>query len=152
MTDKEIKKALDSADLFLRNRANSKPAPLNEYDIDELLNIANVCNEAFDYINRLEAENERLKEEVELLHSDYTYKLVKNKAKAEVRKEFADKIFEEITEAILSNDKAIQERVERHNANRYEDDLCIMCDGKITALGGIRYFIFNLLKELVGEE
>ena len=61
ITDKEIKKALDSADLFLRNRANSKPAPLNEYDIDELLNIANVCNDAYDYINRLEVENEKLK-------------------------------------------------------------------------------------------
>lgn len=37
---------LDSADLFLRNRANSSPAPLNEYDIEEMLDIAKICDEA----------------------------------------------------------------------------------------------------------
>lgn len=39
-------KNLDSADLFLRNRANAAPAPLNEYDIEAMLDIANVCNDA----------------------------------------------------------------------------------------------------------
>ena len=37
---------LDGADLFLRNRINSKPAPLNEYDIEQLKDIAKVCDEA----------------------------------------------------------------------------------------------------------
>ncbi len=54
-TDAEIIKALDSADLFLRDRANSKPAPLNEYDIEILLDIAKACNDAFDLINRTKA-------------------------------------------------------------------------------------------------
>mgnify|MGYP003296079835 CR=1 FL=1 len=37
---------LDSADLFLRNRAKAKPTPLNEYDIEALLDIAKICDEA----------------------------------------------------------------------------------------------------------
>ncbi len=37
---------LDGADLFLRNRANAEPAPLNEYDIEAMLDIAKVCDEA----------------------------------------------------------------------------------------------------------
>ena len=37
---------LDGADLFLRNRANSAPAPLNEYDIEAMLDIAKTCDEA----------------------------------------------------------------------------------------------------------
>ncbi len=39
-------KLLDGADLFLRNRANAEPAPLNEYDIENLNDIAKVCDEA----------------------------------------------------------------------------------------------------------
>ena len=47
MTDYEkIIKELDGADLFLRNRANSEPAPLNEYDIEALHDIAKICDEA----------------------------------------------------------------------------------------------------------
>ena len=65
MTDNEIIKALDGADVFLRNRANSKPAPLNEYDIEALIDIANVCDEAANLINRQKAEIERLEKTVE---------------------------------------------------------------------------------------
>ena len=36
---------LDGADLFLRNRANSGPAPLNEYDVEAMLDIAKTCDE-----------------------------------------------------------------------------------------------------------
>lgn len=47
MTDYEkIIKELDGADLFLRNRVGAKPAPLNEYDIEALLDIAKICDEA----------------------------------------------------------------------------------------------------------
>lgn len=47
MADYEkVIKLLDGADLFLRNRANSEPAPLNEYDIESMLDIAKVCDEA----------------------------------------------------------------------------------------------------------
>ena len=45
MTDKkDIIKELDGADVFLRNRANSKPAPLNEYDIEILLDGSNALS------------------------------------------------------------------------------------------------------------
>lgn len=71
----------------------------------------------------------------------------KNKAYGE----FADKVCDEITDAIINNDKVIKERIEKHNVNRLEDSFCCMCDGKIRALGGIEYFIKNLLKELVGD-
>ena len=37
---------LDGADLFLRNRANCDPAPLNDYDIEAMLDIAKICDEA----------------------------------------------------------------------------------------------------------
>ena len=57
-TDEQIIEALDSADLFLRNRANAKPAQLNKYDIAELLDIANVCVNALDLIKRLKAKSE----------------------------------------------------------------------------------------------
>lgn len=54
MADYEkIIKLLDGADLFLRNRANAKPAPLNEYDIEIMLDIAKVCDEAARIIENL---------------------------------------------------------------------------------------------------
>ena len=43
---------------------------------------------------RLEKENERLNTEVALLHTDYTYKFVKAKAKAEAYKECIEKVKE----------------------------------------------------------
>ena len=60
MTDDEIVKALNSADVFLRNRANAKLAPLNEYDTEALLDIAKVCDEATSLINRQKAMMEQL--------------------------------------------------------------------------------------------
>lgn len=39
-------KQLDDADLFLRNRANAKPDPLNKYDIAILKDIAETCDKA----------------------------------------------------------------------------------------------------------
>ena len=60
MTENEIVKGLDEADLFLRDRVNAKPAPLNEYDIGILLDIAKVCDEAANLIKHQKAEIERL--------------------------------------------------------------------------------------------
>lgn len=37
---------LDGADLFLRNRASAKPAPLNNYDIEAMIAIAKICDKA----------------------------------------------------------------------------------------------------------
>lgn len=110
------------------------------------------CKEVFrgtlDLINRQKAEIDCLQKELHKKMYDFETEY-DSKIKAEAIKEFAEKILNEIREAIISNDKAIKEREEKHNANRYEDNFCSMCDGKISALGGIRYFINNLLKELV---
>lgn len=45
MRDKLVN-LLDGADLFLRNRASAKHTPLNEYDIEAMLDIAEICDEA----------------------------------------------------------------------------------------------------------
>ena len=66
--------------------------------------------------------------------------------------EFAEKVKDEISNAIISNGRVIEERENKYRANRYEDDLCIMCDGKIMALGGIKWFITDLVKEMVGAD
>ena len=74
------------------------------------------------------------------------------KGEAEAYKELVGLIKDEITDAIISNGTAIKERVEKHNVNRYEDNICVMCDGKVSALVGIEDFLDNILKELVGED
>lgn len=43
---------LDGADLFLRNRANSTPTPLNEYDIEAMLDIEKICDVAARVLER----------------------------------------------------------------------------------------------------
>ena len=76
-----------------------------KYRLQKALNQAeNYLEIAKEEINRLQAENERLREEIELLHSDYTYKLVKKKAKAEAYKECIEKVKEKSkkTEIICS--------------------------------------------------
>jgi hypothetical protein len=47
MTDtKKLIEELDSADLFLRNRAHAKPDPLTDYDIMLMEDAAKACDEA----------------------------------------------------------------------------------------------------------
>ena len=107
-----------------------------------------VCVEAYDLINRQKAEIERLqKESNQFADIGKMY----SEIKADAIKEFAELIYDEITNAIINNNDVIENRVKKHNANRYEDGFCMMCDGKITALGGIKYFIKNLVKEMVGD-
>lgn len=86
LSDSEIKKALECC-----IKDDCKNCPLGE--IEDCVTMT----DALDLINRLQAENERLKEEVDLLHSDYTYKLVKVKAKAEAVKEFAERLKEKVS-------------------------------------------------------
>ena len=65
MTDYEkIINELDGADLFLRNRVDAKPALLNEYDVEALLDIAKVCDEAAKLI-------EDLTSSVLIMNTDY---------------------------------------------------------------------------------
>ena len=69
-TDEQIKAALDAADVFLRNRVNAKPTPLNKYDKEALLDIANTCDGAVSLINCQETEIERLKSERDMSVKD----------------------------------------------------------------------------------
>ena len=150
MTDNEIIKALDGC-----VSSNCTECPHNTEDgcTDALI------QNAIDLINGQRMEIERLKKEIERLQKaiqvqdimldKQDYKL--KRAKTEAVKEFADKVNREITEAIISNDKAIAEREKKHKVNRYEDNFCAMCDGKVVALSGLKSFIDNLVKEMVGE-
>ena len=65
MTDKKltaeaIVQGLDGADVFLRDLAGSTNTSLDEYAIGILFNIAYLCGDAADIINRQKAEIERL--------------------------------------------------------------------------------------------
>lgn len=73
------------------------------------------------------------------------------KDKAAGAKELAEKIRLEIAAATRSNERAIAER-EKQGANRYEDNFCAMCDGKIAALRGIDYYIDSLIEEMEGKK
>ena len=63
----KIIKELDGADLFLRNRANAKPALLTKYDIELLLDIAKTCDDAARTIERLKYDLEFRERQIENL-------------------------------------------------------------------------------------
>jgi hypothetical protein len=148
MTDKQIINALDGADVFLRNRANSKPAPLNEYDIAELLDIAKICDKASNIIKQqqkqldnysnnvrimsndarkyittimdMRAEIDRLKDKYEVVYQPIA--MVKAEAKAEAYKEFANSLIAELDEFYCEEcriDTLIEERLQE----RVGDDM-----------------------------
>ena len=50
MTKERLIHELDGAELFLRNRAKAKQAPLNQYDIEMLLYISNLLSSTADKI------------------------------------------------------------------------------------------------------
>lgn len=138
MKDNEIIETWKKIQDILKKTEN---VVLQKEAIDDLVrHITNIL----DLINRQKAENERLRYNLEAV-------LDERADHSEAIKEFAEKVCNEITDAIISNGKVIKERVEKHNVNRLEDNFCCMCDGKIRALGGIEYFIKNLLKEMVGD-
>lgn len=174
LTDNEIKKALECC---VNYDVDCKECPYDFVHTESKWCDEALMEDALDLINRLEAENNKLtslctskdviinSQEAEIeklcieindliiakdLLFDEAEALIK-KAKTEAVKEFAERVDKEITDAIFANDKVIQARVTRYRLNRYEDDLCIMCDGKIRALDGIKCFIDNALKETVGE-
>lgn len=68
MNANEVIQRLDGADLFLRNRANAAPAPLNEYDTYLMMDAAEACNEASALIDCQKAEIERLKKNIDGLN------------------------------------------------------------------------------------
>ncbi len=67
MNGNEVIQRLDEANLFLRNRANAAPTPLDEYDTFLMLDDAEACNEAAALINRQKAEIKRLKKDNKIL-------------------------------------------------------------------------------------
>ena len=70
MTDNKIKKALEEAELFLRNRVrDGQPIKLSEYDTEKLRNISQTCAKAYDKITRQQTENENLTVENQSLRS-----------------------------------------------------------------------------------
>ena len=75
-----LKKNLEEAHIDIREK---------QAEIEALINGQETLQK---YIAEQKAEIERLQEEIELLHSDYTYKFVKEKAKAEAVKEFAERL------------------------------------------------------------
>lgn len=85
-TDEQIKTALDAADVFLRNRVNAKPTPLNKYDKEALLDIANTCDEAVSLINCQETEIDELSSAILRLV------VALENAKSQAAKEFAERL------------------------------------------------------------
>ena len=70
-----------------------------------------------------------------------------------VRQDVAREIFEEIRKelklAIDNNYKVRKEHIERYNI--INDDIVLVCDGKILALRGMYDFIAELKKKYIGE-
>ena len=104
MTEQEIIAKLNGADVFLRDRADCIPAPLNEYDVLILKDIANTCDEAVTLIERLQSKIARLKKYDEERDIKLHYRLTEN-AKHEAYKEFAERL----CDGKVSNDKTVIE-------------------------------------------
>ena len=145
MTDKEIKKALES-EIHLAKYVDSSycdgvNVPLLEATID--------------LINHYEAEIEMLQKLLESRHRAIEFlegRIISlpDEIRAETVEEFAEKVHTEIYEALESNYKARQEHINKwKDPNAYiGGDFVSMCDGKIAALQGIDYFINSLEKEM----
>ena len=145
MTDNEIIKALDGADVFLRNRANSEPAPLNEYDIEALIDIANVCDEAANLINRQKAEIERLKASQGCEDMDFCCVPCEDmKRIVEVE---LDKLSAEKNDVMHYKDQIKAEAV-KEVAERLKEIITMSPKNSILI---DKWYIDNLVKEMVGE-
>lgn len=98
MESNDIKKALDEAELFLRNRVkDGQPIKLNDYDVGKLRNISQTCARAYDEIDQLQTENENSRVENQSLRSAAnSLKMHYEEAQAEIErlKPFEDKIAE----------------------------------------------------------
>lgn len=142
LTDNEIIKALDEAELFLRNRTmDGMSLKLNEYDIGILRNISQVCAKAYDEINRLQAENEGLKTLNSKLEAEnYSFKVKERENPLEMAL-LIDEQAEQIKTAKAEAYKEFAERFKKKLSQKYTTSLWkVYCEE-----------IDNLLKELVGE-
>ena len=136
---KDLIKKLDGAELFLRNRAKAKPAPLTEYDVLILMDISNLICEAIRELEKLQNvcnkkglvckitfDEEKLEEIKEDCLESIEYNI--KQIQAEAIKEFAE---------------SLKEKAVKHNC-RYGG-----CLYDITAVQIAD--IDNLVKEMVGE-
>ena len=157
MTDNEIVKALECCyDLDSSAICHQCPLYQTENCRDGYLGL-----QALNLINRQKAEIERLQAEVTAINNDYDNLMVEKdelfdiaevefeEIKAEAYKEFAERVKEEIVQALESNYKAQNERLLKTNK---VDEFVKYCDGKIITLRGLKDFLDDLLKELVGED
>ncbi len=147
LTDKEIKKALECC-------------VTSEYCADcpciEKQLLCPTSDIVLDYINRLEAENEHLKNQVSDCRQTVKCENIDiAHIKDEAYKEFYKKLHTEILEARDSNFKAKEERVAKSKKFDIpidvEDNFLMYCDGKIHALDGIDYFAYEIVKEMESE-
>ena len=119
-----------------------------------------LCIKQREEINRQKEEIERLKVHntafaVKNSELEYDLELLKQEksvVKSEAYKEFAERLKEEITQALRSNYEAKQERLAKHYNANGTNEFVEYCNGKIDCLRGIKDFIDNLLKELEGEQ
>ena len=125
LTDSEIIKALDEAELFLQNRTmDGKSLKLNEYDIGILRNISQVCAKAYDEINRLQAENERLRNAYKQCAFERdAYIEIENTAIAEAKAEAVKEFAERIKEFMHNKFKALDEYEFEYITERDIDNL-----------------------------
>ena len=171
LTNNEIIKALDEAELFLQNRVkDGQPIKLNEYDVGELRNISQTCAKAYDEINRLQTENENLKVENQSLRSAAnSLKMHYEEAQAEIERlkkteieidDFCRRLcrmrmlngnaiasYEDLQNYIQQEkSEAVKEFAERIKeliqTKEFTDDVAmLMCA-----------FVENIVKEMVGED
>ena len=159
-TDAEIIKAFENCYLKVNIYYCHNECPYNKGICDD----KQIAKDALDLINRKDAEiedwkkvvkawiiqHEKDKAEIELLHSDYTYKFVKAKAKSEAYKEFADKIYEQvgfyITETNDTLNKMLLGEVQETSSRKH------YLYGGLSVLYEINSMLNRLLKEMEGAE
>lgn len=129
MTDSEIIKDL-------KNLASY--TGFNEKRSETLKNTINL-------IERQQSEIERLNKEVDRLSQDALYH---DGQVADAIKEFAEKVHNEIEEAVESNYRVKEERVAK--TDDYGDSFVSWVDGKIIALRGIDEYMEELLEKMMG--
>ncbi len=148
MTDNEIIKALECCTDDSNGVTRCERCPYQTTDLDYCID--DLLEQALDLINRQQAKIERLNGELitEKTRRENAVNAY-HEAKAEAIKEFAERLHTEILQALESNYRARAER-ERKTFNFAEDVLWSYCSGKVHCLDGLKRFVNDLVKEMVG--
>lgn len=143
MTDNEIIKALEKC-------------ATQDCDNCPSFNVGLPCfylyGKVLNLIKRQQTEIDKLEEKlsVEIADGGASCHMCIDKTKAEAINEFAEKLKEEIRDAIDCNYEVIEEHNETHKPPNAE--FVGFCNGKILALRGIDDYIDDLVKEMVGAD